>query len=563
MSKPIYYNTALKQSCSASPDASDHFRLHQGRPFTRSQRAHTTVLTGGLPQRNQRLMQGAWEALGYKVETLPAPDLVAYQLGKEFGNNGMCNPAYFTVGSLLKHIKQLEDAGLSKTEIVDQYVYLTAGSFGPCRFGMYEAEFQVALKNFGYQDFRVIILQQKAGLIQGGENDGLEINVDFCLGLMYAFVLGDLLNDIGFQIRPYEAVTGETDKVLNACLEDLYQVMRTKRHFEFPNFLDAILKKFPETRSKLRYGAKFVHALLARDYQKAFERGCAKLEQIKVNFTQPKPLVRIVGEFWAQRAEGAGNFHLFSFLEKEGCEVAVEPLTSWMMYMLHQKKQSLRRERQMANFGTGPSQSVIGKIMCLLKNYRSWFIINLTEKLFIREWNRHRAALGSIPRELFDQQKLGDAAHAFYHTGLSGGEGHLEVGTNILAAKEKLAHMIISVKPFGCLPSTQSDAVQSAVVTKYSDIAFLAVETSGAGASAAYSRIQMALSDVKIKAKQEFTEVQGSIAHTLDEVQSAIAANPNFSSAVQVLPEDSKLTGRAARFVKQIDGMLKQSEARS
>ncbi len=98
------------------------------------------------------------------VENLAPPDLEAFQLGRQYGNVGQCNPAYFTVGNLIKYLQGLEANGLSRKEIVDRYVFFTSGTCGPCRFGMYEAEYRFALKNAGFDGFRVLTFQQNDGL---------------------------------------------------------------------------------------------------------------------------------------------------------------------------------------------------------------------------------------------------------------------------------------------------------------------------------------------------------------------------------------------------------------
>jgi predicted nucleotide-binding protein (sugar kinase/HSP70/actin superfamily) len=51
----------------------------------------------------------------------------------------------------------LEAQGLSKEEIIDKYVFFTAGSCGPCRFGMYESENRMALESAGFGGFRVLL----------------------------------------------------------------------------------------------------------------------------------------------------------------------------------------------------------------------------------------------------------------------------------------------------------------------------------------------------------------------------------------------------------------------
>ena len=67
--------------------------------------------------------------------------------------------------------------------------------------------------------------------------------------------------------------------------------------------------------------------------------------------------------------------------------------------------------------------------------------------------------------------------------------------------------MVLSVKPFGCMPSTQSDGAQSAVVSQYKDMIYIPIETSGEGEINAHSRVQMALGEAKNKAKLEFQNV--------------------------------------------------------
>ena len=57
--------------------------------------------------------------------------------------------------------------------------------------------------------------------------------------------------------------------------------------------------------------------------------------------------------------------------------------------------------------------------------------------------------------------------------------------------------MVLSLKPFGCMPSTQSDGVQSAVADQFKDMIYLPIETSGEGEINAHSRVQMALGEAQ------------------------------------------------------------------
>ena len=108
-----------------------HWQRPSERSFRRSEREHTTVLFGGLTWKHERLIQANLRRLGYRAEYLPSPDVRSFETGKEFGNNGLCNPTYFTVGNLITHLQKLEADGLSHREIIDGYVFFTAGACGP------------------------------------------------------------------------------------------------------------------------------------------------------------------------------------------------------------------------------------------------------------------------------------------------------------------------------------------------------------------------------------------------------------------------------------------------
>ena len=80
----------------------------------------------------------------------------------------------------------------------------------------------------------------------------------------------------------------------------------------------------------------------------------------------------------------------------------------------------------------------------------------------------------------------------------------MEVGKLILNTIHHKAHMTVSVKPFGCMPSSGvSDGVQSAVTENYPEAIFCAVETSGDGAVNFYSRLQMSLFKARQRAAKE------------------------------------------------------------
>lgn len=83
----------------------------------------------------------------------------------------------------------------------------------------------------------------------------------------------------------------------------------------------------------------------------------------------------------------------------------------------------------------------------------------------------------------------------------------MEVGKLILNVVKRKVNMTISVKPFGCMPSSGvSDGVQPLITERYPDAIFLPIETTGDGAINVYSRVQMMLFKAKQAAKKELDE---------------------------------------------------------
>ncbi len=530
-----------------------HFKRPAERPFTRSERPHTTLLFGGLTWKHEKLIHGVWEGMGYKCEVVPTPDVKAFQTGKEYGNNGQCNPTYFTVGNLVQYLQHLEELGMSKDEILNNYVFLTAGACGPCRFGMYEAEYRLALRNAGFDGFRVILFQQSGGLSQSDAEAGLEMNLDFFLGMLNGMNMGDLINETAYVIRPFEVQAGETDAVVEEVMDYMHEVMRKKKPWKLNGNLERYIKHFPKAADTATYVGKFLNQILGDDYIEALHHVRDRLNSIEVDRLRPKPIVKITGEFWAQTTEGDGNFNMFRFLEREGAQLLVEPVGTWIMYMIHQVVQSIRDHKGLEEGVVTPPKWRLDKHAKIELNYRKKLAqLKLAEAVFKREYHRVKDALGGIAHGLTDQYELQRLGHPYYNSRSGGGEGHLEVAKNIYYSNKDLCHMVLSLKPFGCMPSTQSDGAQSAVVTNYKEMIFLPIETSGEGEINAHSRVQMALGEAKAKCKNEFAEALKNTGQTLEECQAYVEAHPELKRPMYHVPHKKGVVGTAAQMVYHI-----------
>jgi predicted nucleotide-binding protein (sugar kinase/HSP70/actin superfamily) len=532
-----------------------HFKKPVEKPFTAQQRGTTTLLFGGLTWKHEKLVHGALEGLGYRAEAVPTPNVKAFQAGKEYGNNGQCNPTYFTVGNLVQYLQSLEEQGLTKQEIIDRYVFFTAGACGPCRFGMYEAEYRLALRNSGFDGFRVLLFQQSGGLNQSDAEAGLEMNLDFFLGILNALNCGDVMNEVAYALRPYEVTAGQTDEVLDAGMDYMHEVFRKKRPWKLEGGLAKYLGGFSD---KAEYIGKFVKQLKGDDYVPALERCRDMFNEIEIDRLRVKPIVKITGEFWAQTTEGDGNFNMFNFLQKEGAQVLVEPIGTWIMYMIHQVIQKYKDFKGLEEGAVLPPMWKVGQRTKIEINYRQKVAkLKLAEAIFKGEYHKIVNALGGIAHHLTDQYELQRLGHPYYNSRAGGGEGHLEVAKNIYYSNKDLAHMVLSVKPFGCMPSTQSDGAQSAVVSNYKDMIYLPVETSGEGEINAHSRVQMALGEAKNKAKKEFAEALEKTGLTLAECRAWVELHPETKKPLYKVPHAKGFIGLAANFVIHIAERMK------
>jgi predicted nucleotide-binding protein (sugar kinase/HSP70/actin superfamily) len=475
------FEEAERRRLGLDQQPAEHWADANPQTFTKAQRAHTQILFGGLTLAHDQLVRAALAGLGYDMLPLDVPDTESLRYGKEFGNRAQCNPTYFTVGNLVKHLVHLRDqVGMPVEEIIRTRLFFTAGACGPCRFGTYVTEYRKALRDAGFDGFRVMLFQQQGGLRQAtGEDAGLELSPKFFITLLQALIAGDVVNLVGYRIRPYEIEQGSTDRALEECKQIL---------------ADAFTKR--------------------RSVLAALRRSRHRLAQVQVNRLQPKPKVSIIGEFWAMTTEGDGNYKLQRFLEAEGAEVDIQPLTNWLLYNIWEhtfdtKQRLTLRSEDEGNFGlkgTSPRKKLA--------------LLALASVALRASFKLYAKAIGLGGYHLPDMDEIATISHQYYDNHLRGGEGHMEVGKLIQSVEQRKAHMMISVKPFGCMPSSGvSDGVQSLVTARHADAIFCAIETTGDGAVNVQSRVLMYLFKAKQKAQQEYDALRQASGRTQQELE--------------------------------------------
>lgn len=455
----LRFEKAEGERLGLSETLAEHWRDENPKQFTEAQRRSTTILHAGLTMSHDLFIQSAFRGMGYKVEAMDVPDNKALQFGREFGNRGQCNPTYFTVGNLIKKLKQLEASGLSKKEIIEGYLFATVGSCGPCRFGTYVTEYRKALRDSGFEGFRVLLVQQSEGVKQAtGEALGLKIDTRFFLTMVKAVIVGDIINALGYRIRPYELKAGETQAAIERGKARIARAFETNK-----GFMRALLT----TRRELN--------------------------AIAVDRTQIKPKVAIIGEFWAMTTEGDGNYKMQAFLESEGAEVDVQLAIAWPLYLMWGAKYDTRQRAALKGVDKGGKQ---GSKFSLenVDVQKRLLMLNVGDKIVRAMFAFYAKVLGLNKYTLPNMDEIAQISHQYYDNNLRGGEGHMEVGKLIQNVMHQKATMTLSIKPFGCMPSSAvSDGVQSLITELHPNAIFLPIETSGDGAVNVYSRVQMQL----------------------------------------------------------------------
>ena len=489
----------------------EQYRTYTPRPFKKEERDRVTILFGGLHWRAERVLQAMFENQGYKTQALPTASKEDLLAGRAVADIGQCCPTSFVTGNLANFLRS-EAKRIGKEEVAERYVYFTAGACGACRFGQYHQSYELALRNIGMESFRLFLMAQDK-LDQGAANgNGLEINLPFTLGAAWAVLCTDVLQDLEYQIRPYEVVPGQTNRVVNESVEYLYNIFR----------------KRPQKGKK--WGSLLWH--LTTDYFAAALREVRKkFAAIEVDRLRVKPLVKITGEFYLQTVEGDPNHNIHRWLETEGAEVYPAAIAVWLDYLMREAIQN--------------SEEYIG-----IDRYARLkaATVKALQRLYGWTYNRLRHAMGDLPRELPNQYELRRLAAPYFHHRLSGGEGDMLVGKALWAYHHKKAHMTCELSPYSCMPNTMSVGAMAGVLGKYPDLLYAPLEIKGDAEVHALSRCQMILTEAKKRAQKEYEGVLERTGIAPEKARAYLDAHPEMKKATYRIPHDG-VAGTAANLI--------------
>jgi predicted nucleotide-binding protein (sugar kinase/HSP70/actin superfamily) len=390
-------------------------------PLTLDKTAGRTVMVPSMSP-HAFALAAAFRACGVAAEVLPEPDEETLFWGRQCTSGKECFPCIVTTGDMVKYTHRPEFDR-------DKVAFFMGGSGGPCRFGQYNTLQRMVLDDLGYPDVPIYAPNQASSFY----SDLGMIGRQFLRLAWQGLVAVDLLDKAAMQTRPYELEPGATEAVYQECLDEACATLATDYH-RLPQAL---------ARSRARFAA------------------------IPVDYSEPRPRIGLVGEFYV-RASAFSNQDLIHKLESLGAEVWAAPVYEWFLY------RNFRRDMRAAQRGEWKLRA------------KNWAM----DRFMHHDEARLLGAFDGFLRNGHEpptREVLAEAAPYVHQT--FEGEAIMTVGKAVDFARQGLAG-IVAVMPFTCMPGTISQAIMRQVRADHDQIPFLNMVYDGLEQATAETRLE-------------------------------------------------------------------------
>ncbi|MBN2013394.1 hypothetical protein JW960_28950 [candidate division KSB1 bacterium] len=239
-----------------------------------------------------RVTAAAFQSIGFDAQPSPHSDTRTLELGAQYLSGEECLPEKITLGNFLK--------AMEAPDFDPEYTgFLMPTAGGPCRFGQYRPLFQKILKEMKLPQVRIF---------SPTSSDGYEGFGDEAKHLFHtmwiALIAGDILRKLHLKTRPYEIEKGSANALFQCCLDDICNVLA-------------------EPTTNMRSKRQKLKAVLidVRD----------KYRALPADYSNPRPLIGIVGEIYCRLNEFSNNF-LVEKIEEFGGEAWMSDVIEWGWY---------------------------------------------------------------------------------------------------------------------------------------------------------------------------------------------------------------------------------------
>ncbi|MBE6885520.1 MAG: 2-hydroxyglutaryl-CoA dehydratase [Ruminococcaceae bacterium] len=359
--------------------------------FTKEMKKDYTILFPNMLPIHFELIRRSFAFEGYKIEMMTDTDREIVNEGLRDVHNDTCYPALLVIGQLIHALK-------SGRYDVHKTALLITQTGGGCRASNYIHLLRKALVKVGLEFVPVISLN-----VSGLEkNSGFRLSIPLVRKMLNSVMYGDMIVHLANQVRPYELVSGETDRTV-------------------AKWLDRLSGEFDRGGKYLRY----------RHVLDNCEEIVSDFEAIPI-LPQPRVRVGVVGEIYIKFAP-LGNNNLEEFLASEGAEVIVPGLMDFCTFKVDNRLEDIKL------YG--------GKKI-------KYIAVSFLKKIIIKAQDDMIDILARHPRfrkiARFEENKALVADYMGY--GNKMGEGWL-----LTAEMLELIHSgttnIVCAQPFGCLPN--------------------------------------------------------------------------------------------------------------
>lgn len=182
-----------------------------------------TILCPQLSPIHFNILEPALRSCGYHFVMLQNFEKSAVDTGLKYVNNDACYPSIIITG-------QIMEALLSGKYDLNKTAVVITQTGGGCRASNYIGFIRRALQKAGLEHIPVISLS-----VQGIEtNSGLKYNFDLVKKVIMSLHFGDILMNVLYRTRPYEAVPGSANE-LAAKMEINVLISLKKNVFHWVN----------------------------------------------------------------------------------------------------------------------------------------------------------------------------------------------------------------------------------------------------------------------------------------------------------------------------------------
>jgi predicted nucleotide-binding protein (sugar kinase/HSP70/actin superfamily) len=228
----------------------------------------------------------AARSCGIESYSLPMQTHEDLDIGRKYTSSKECFPMICTTGSF---VKKLLEPDVDEKRVS----FFMPDHNGPCRFGQYNQLQKIIFDRLGRKHVKIVSPSNDGSYSDITPGSGTKFRFNAWKG----FVAFDLIRKMQQQIRPYEKIKGETDRIYREALDNIVRSVE--------NNTKGLVEALGEAELKFKL-----------------------IERIDI---PRKPIVSIVGEIF-MRDNQFCNGNIVERLELLGAETLMSPFSEWFIY---------------------------------------------------------------------------------------------------------------------------------------------------------------------------------------------------------------------------------------